>query len=70
MEKIRVSKNLYRGRKIRTAFGVYWLWLRRKSVAYLRDDGTYLVRPAGFFANWDDLGICKNVGRLFRVKKF
>ena len=69
MEKIKVSKNLFRGRKIRCLFGVYWLWIRCKSVAWDRGDGTYLVRPAAFFIKWDDASLKKQLGRLYCTSK-
>ena len=69
MEKVKVSKNLFRGRKIRCVFGVYWLWVRNKSIAWLREDGSYLVRPAAFFIKWDDSNLRRQLGRLYCTTK-
>lgn len=69
MEQIRVSKNLYRGRKIRTVFGIYWLWVRGKSIAWLRKDESYLVRPAAFFVKWDDSNLRAQLGNFYCTTK-
>lgn len=52
MARIKVSKNLYRGRRIESVAEVELLALNHESLAWLREDGTYLVRPAQFFARW------------------
>lgn len=53
MAKVKVSKNLYRGRRIESMAEVELLALNHESIAWLREDGTYLVRPAQFFAKWN-----------------
>ena len=70
MDKVRVSKNLYRGSRIRTLMGVYWLWILGVSIAWEREDGSYMVRPAAFFARWGDDGVRSMLGRLYRVKRY
>ena len=52
MAKVKVSKNLYRGRRIESMGEVELLALNHESIAWLREDGTYLVRPAYFFSKW------------------
>lgn len=52
MARIKVSKNLYRGRRIESIYEVLILACNRESIAWLREDGTYLVRPAYFFSLW------------------
>ena len=53
MAKVKVSKNLYRGCRIESVAEVELLALNHESIAWLREDGTYLVRPAQFFAKWN-----------------
>ena len=53
MAKVKVSKNLYRGRRIESMAEVELLALNHESIAWQREDGTYLVRPAQFFAKWN-----------------
>lgn len=52
MAKEKVSKNLYRGRRIESMDEVELLAMNHESIAWLREDGTYLVRPAYFFSLW------------------
>lgn len=52
MARIKVSKNLYRGRRIESIREVLILTCNRESIAWQREDGTYLVRPAYFFSLW------------------
>ena len=52
MARVKVSKNLYRGRRIESICEVVILECNRESIAWLRKDGTYLVRPAFFFSKW------------------
>lgn len=52
MAKVKVSKNLYRGRRIESMDEVELLAMNHESIAWLREDGTYLVRPAYFFSLW------------------
>ena len=54
MAKVKVSKNLYRGRRIESMDEVELLAMNHESIAWLREDGTYLVRPAYFFSLWGD----------------
>lgn len=53
MARIKVSKNLYRGVAISCIDEVKALAWGHESIAWLREDGTYLVRPAQFFARWN-----------------
>lgn len=53
MARIKVSKNLYRGCRIGGMGEVELLAMSHESIAWLREDGTYLVRPALFFARWN-----------------
>lgn len=52
MARIKVSKNLYRGCRIESVAEVELLALNHESIAWQREDGTYLVRPAYFFSLW------------------
>ena len=52
MARIKVSKNLYRGCRLESMDEVELLAMNHESIAWLRDDGTYLVRPAYFFSLW------------------
>lgn len=52
MARVQVSKNLYRGCRVESVVEVELLALNHESIAWLREDGTYLVRPAQFFARW------------------
>lgn len=54
MARIKVSKNLYRGMRIKSRLEVEMLSLSHGSVAWLREDGSWLVRPADFFLRWGD----------------
>ena len=49
MARVQVSKNLYRGCRIESICEVVVLAFNRESIAWLREDGTYLVRPAYYF---------------------
>ena len=53
MARIKVSKNLYRGCCVGSLGEVFLLAMNHESIAWLRGDGTYLVRPAQFFARWN-----------------
>ena len=53
MARIKVSKNLYRGCRVDSMGEVELLAMNHESIAWLREDGTYLVRPAQFFARWN-----------------
>ena len=53
MARVKVSKNLYRGEAIKFVDEVKILAWSHESLAWLRKDGTYLVRPAQFFAKWN-----------------
>ena len=52
MARVQVSKNLYRGRRIESMDEVELLAMNHESIAWLREDGTYLVRPAYYFSRW------------------
>lgn len=54
MARIKVSKNLYRGMPIESVAEVELLALNHESIAWQRGDGSYLVRPAQYFAKWGD----------------
>lgn len=54
MARVKVSKNLYRGEAIKFVDEVKILAWNHESIAWLREDGTYLVRPAYFFSLWGD----------------
>ena len=64
-----VSTNCLRGRRIRSVFAVKRLTRRGRSIAWLREDGTYLVRPAYFFARWSNGVLRERMDCLYRVKK-
>lgn len=53
MARVKVSKNLYRGCRVEGLGEVELLAMNHESIAWLREDGTYLVRPAQFFARWN-----------------
>lgn len=53
MARIKVSKNLYCGCRVESIGEVFLLAMNHESIAWLRGDGTYLVRPAQFFAKWN-----------------
>lgn len=53
MARVQVSKNLYRGCRVESMGEVEFLAMNHESIAWLREDGTYLVRPAQFFAKWN-----------------
>ena len=52
MAKVKVCKNLYRGCRIESMGEVELLAMNHESIAWQREDGTYLVRPAIFFSLW------------------
>lgn len=52
MARVKVSKNLYRGRRIESICEVVILACNHESIAWQREDGTYLVRPAYYFSLW------------------
>ena len=52
MARVKVSKNLYRGCRVKSMGEVELLAMNHESIAWLREDGTYLVRPAYFFSLW------------------
>ena len=67
MRREKVSKNLYRGRNILLFIGLIWLYANGESVAYRCDDGSYLVRPAGYFLRWGEEGVRSRLGRFYSV---
>lgn len=70
MAKIKVSKNLYRGRRLRTWFGLWWQDAQGKAIAYDLGDGRWVVRPVSFFLNWGEAAVtrCLKSGRLYTTK--
>lgn len=70
MAKIKVSKNLYRGRILRTMFGLWWQDAQGKAIAYDLGDGRWVVRPVSFFLNWGDAAVKRylKAGRLYTTK--
>lgn len=70
MAKIKVSKNLYRGRRLWTMFGMLWQDAKGKAIAYDLGDGRWVVRPVGFFLNWGDAAVKRylKAGRLYTTK--
>lgn len=68
MKKVKVSKNLCRGRRIMTYFGVLWQAASCASIAYDMGDGRWLVRPADFFLKWGEDGVRARIGRFYTVK--
>ena len=70
MAKIKVSKNLYRGRRLRTMFGLWWQDAQGKAIAYDLGDGRWVVRPVSFFLNWGEAAVTRylKAGRLYTTK--
>lgn len=68
MKKLKVSKNLYRGRRILTFCGVLWQAVSGASIAYDMGDGRWMVRPAEFFLMWGEDGVRARIGRFYTVK--
>lgn len=70
MAKIKVSKNLYRGRRLGTMFGLWWQDAQGKAIAYDLGDGRWVVRPVSFFLNWGEAAVarCLKSGRLYTTK--
>ena len=70
MARVQVSKNLYSGRRIESMGEVELLALNHESIAWLREDGTYLVRPAYFFAQWGDSVLEERIDCLFHTTPY
>ena len=70
MARIKVSKNLYRGRRIESMAEVELLALNHESIAWLREDGTYLVRPAYYFSRWGDDVIEERLDILYHTTPY
>lgn len=68
MKKVKVSKNLYRGRKIRTMLGLLLYAIIDEQIAYDMGDGSYIVRPAEFFLRWGEDSVRERLGRFFTTK--
>lgn len=70
MSRIKVSKNLYRGMPIESMYEVEFLASVHESIAWLREDGTYLVRPAYFFALWGDDVLISRLDFLYHTTPY
>lgn len=70
MARIKVSKNLYRGCRVKSMGEVGVLACKRESIAWLREDGTYLVRPAYFFAQWGDDVLISRLDFLYHTTPY
>lgn len=70
MSRVKVSKNLYRGRRVRSTDELYTLTINSRSVAWLRRDGSYLVRPAYFFFNWGEDTQRERLGELYLTSEY
>lgn len=70
MARRQVSKNLYRGMRLRSAGEVEFLATIHESIAWLREDGTYLVRPAYFFNKWGEKVLEERIEDLFCVTPY
>lgn len=70
MAKIKVTKNLYKGRRIWTLFGLYWQQAKCSAVAYDCGNGKWTVRPVDFFLNWGEDAVKRYIkaGRFYTVK--
>lgn len=68
MKRIKVSKNLCRGRKIRTMLGLLLYAIIDEPIAYDRCDGSYIVRPAEYFLRWGEDSVRERLGRFFTTK--
>ena len=70
MAKIKVTKNLYRGRRIWFMLGLTWQQAMGNAVAYEGDNGKWTVRPVDFFLNWGDDAVKRYIkaGRFYTVK--
>ena len=69
MAKIKVTKNLYRGRRIWFMFGIIWQSACQNAIAYDLGDGRWIVRPADFFLRWGYDSVEEKLGRFYTVKK-
>lgn len=70
MARIKVSKTLYRGKPIESMGEVEFLAMNHKSIAWLRPDGTYLVRPAYFFSLWGDEVLSERLYFLYHTTPY
>lgn len=70
MAKIKVTKNLYKGRRIWFMFGLLWQQAMGCAVAYDNGNGKWTVRPVDFFLNWGDEAVRRylKAGRFYTVK--
>lgn len=65
MARVQVSKNLYRGCRVKSMGEVEILACNRESIAWLREDGTYLVRPAYYFSRWGNDVLEKRLENMY-----
>lgn len=70
MAKVKVSKNLYRGKPIESICEVEILACNRESIAWKREDGTYLVRPAYYFSRWGNDVIEERLDFLYHTTPY
>jgi len=70
MAKVKVSKNLYRGRRIENVGEVEILALNHESIAWQREDGSYLVRPAQYFAKWGEDVLVSRLDFLYHTTPY
>lgn len=68
MVVIKVSSHLRRGRRIRTFMGFLLRDYFGESVAYLKGDGSYIVRPVGYYLRWGEDSVRERLGRFFTTK--
>lgn len=70
MCEVQVSKNLYRGRRVRSINELKRLSKKKKGVAILKAEGGYLIRPASFLVNWSDITLDALFSRgVYRTRK-
>lgn len=70
MARVKVSKNLYRGRRIESMGEVELLALNHESIAWQRGDGSYLVRPAYYFSKWGDDVLISRLDFLYHTTPY
>ena len=70
MARVKVSINLYRGCRIESICEVVILALNHESIAWQREDGSYLVRPAQYFAKWGNDVIEERLDFLYHTTPY
>ena len=70
MARVKVSKNLYRGMPIENVGEVEILALNHESIAWQREDGSYLVSPAQYFAKWGEDVLVSRLDFLYHTTPY